>query len=130
MPGFLPIITHWCVAPWRVVRRAPLTHSPRAGWVHPCGLVLRNRSLLSPFHLLLPSWGDINSLVPSELLQSRPPSCPLLPQYGRVAPSAHITGRCGWGVAPMQCAGGCGGPRALPGDVSQPCLWFAGAGKL
>lgn len=112
---------------------APCTHSPGAGCQHPgCteprrGLVLGNRSLLSPFHPLLPSWDGVSSLAPSPAAESsykaaHPPAgcCP-----GWVAPSAapaYAARWCGWGVAPTHRAGDCGGPRALLGDVPRP--WF------
>lgn len=123
---------------------APRTHSPGAGCRHPgCteprrGLVLGNRSLLSPFHLLLPNWGGVNSLAPSAAAES-----------GYKA-ALHPPARCCSGTAelllvlllhmPQGDVGGGWHPRTVPVTVgvlglgSGTCpshgLWFARAGKL
>lgn len=128
-PGILPSrsttgIIHRCFAPRQGVLGGSLLPHPlpqsrlQAPWMQRApgrSWLQGNCSLLSLFHLLLPSWGDINSLAPSAAAEScykaaHPPT--LLPAAALVWPDytqccSFSRRRAMW--APTQCAGDWGG---------------------
>lgn len=99
------------LSPWRGMQgvTAPAPRELAAGTLdapNRHGLVLGNRSLLSPFHLLLPSRGRINSLTASAAAKGGYRAAPP-PQHPAAAPGAPGGDSSGfaWGHVPTTVCG-------------------------